>query len=345
MKRRLNVSIEMGIFKEIGWLAVLMLATVQLANADTVVILGGHVPSLLHPVTAEVETFGPCGIFESGLPPLPEPRREFAAAQLGSDIVYCGGYQLAVLGGRKDCLALNLEESPMQWRTFPPLNDGRYFHSMLNVGGDLYVIGGSALSGSVKSIERYNTDTLAWEVVGQEYGFRLDSCALPWKDDGIMLIGGYDEMGGEQHVELFNTTTLTWSKLANLNTPRSLLACANYQGGVVAGGGWTPNFNDPDYPTQDPTKTDEWYDPLLNTWTEMSPMRHRRTDFALAVVNNSLIAIGGYEGYYVDTIEYYREESDNSAAGWSFHEDKLKEGKSSFAFVLVENVLEDPNCV
>ena len=58
---------------------------------DTVLILGGEVDSLLHPSVASVEAVGPCGIFESGIPDLPKPRRDFAASLYGSDLVVCGG--------------------------------------------------------------------------------------------------------------------------------------------------------------------------------------------------------------------------------------------------------------
>ena len=49
---------------------------------------------LLHPSVASIQTFGPCGVFRSDIPPLPEPRREFAATLLGQDLVLCGGYGL-----------------------------------------------------------------------------------------------------------------------------------------------------------------------------------------------------------------------------------------------------------
>lgn len=208
----------------------------------------------------------------------------------------------------------------------------------------MYVVGGSALIGTARSLERYNSELGVWEEAGDVYGFREDFCAVPFGDDGIMVIGGYDDLGGQQHVELFNITTNTWTALQNLNTPRGLLSCTNYRDGVVAAGGWTPNNKDPDFPTQEPTKTDEWYNPANNTWTDMAPMRHRRTDFGLAVVNGTLTAFGGYEGYYVDTIEFYNEGENSSSRGWSYHSDRLLEAKAAFGFVKISDMLEDPNC-
>ena len=62
--------------------------------SETVLILGGEVRDVLHPSVASIQSFGPCGSFQSDIPPLPEPRREFAAALLGQDVVLCGGYGL-----------------------------------------------------------------------------------------------------------------------------------------------------------------------------------------------------------------------------------------------------------
>jgi hypothetical protein len=328
--------------KSHSWNVVLVAAVlVASANADTALVLGGQVSSLLSPATTEVEAFGPCGIFNSGVPPLPEGRRDFGAALLGTDLVLCGGYR-AITGGKKDCIALNLADTDLVWRDFAPLNRNRYQHTLVTIGGQLYAVGGINLAGGVKPIEMYNSEQGAWEDVGETYGTRIDSCVVPWGEDGLMMIGGYDDMGGEQHVEILDLNTMTWSKAANINTPRGLHACAVFNGGVIAAGGWTPDYTDPDYPTQVPTKTDEWYDPVSNTWTESIPMRHRRTEFGLTVMNDTLFAIGGYEGYYVDTIEYLRE--DNDSEGWSFHSDHLQQGKSAFGFVRISNMLEDPNC-
>ena len=43
--------------------------------------------NLLHPSVASVQSYGACGVFQSDIPPLPQPRREFAAAMLGEDLV------------------------------------------------------------------------------------------------------------------------------------------------------------------------------------------------------------------------------------------------------------------
>ena len=39
------------------------------------------------------------------------------------------------------------------------------------------------------------------------------------------------------------------------------------------------------------------YDPVEDTWTDLAIMRNRRTKFALAPLNGTLTALGGWEVY------------------------------------------------
>jgi len=87
---------------------ILVLHCFTCLKAETILLLGGEVDSFLHPAVDTVNTFGPCGVFNSDLPPLPTPRREFAATLLGNDLIICGGYGLfstdKVLQGFYICL-------------------------------------------------------------------------------------------------------------------------------------------------------------------------------------------------------------------------------------------------
>ena len=103
-------------------------------------LLGGEVDSLLHPSVATINSWGPCGVFTSDLPELPAPRREFAAAMLGEDLVICGGYGLFsvqkvrglfiglardLMRSPQDCAAINIGTWSLEWRTFPSMLHAR----------------------------------------------------------------------------------------------------------------------------------------------------------------------------------------------------------------------------
>merc|ERR1719500_40954 len=106
---------------------------------------------------------------------------------------------------------------------------------------------------------------------------------------------------------------------------------------LMVEGGWSFN-NDPDWPAQEVTRTTAWYDPEENTWTDLGLMRNRRTKFALETVNGSLTAIGGWEGFFTESIEQLGE------TGWDWFESSLGVQKASFGVVKVTGLLEDENC-
>jgi len=312
--------------------AVLLLATK--VAADTVLLVGGEVDNYLHPAIANVEAVGPCGVFSSGVPDLPKARRDGAAAVWGNELVVCGGH--AFLSAIKTCSALTLGTWPLQWRDFPSMMHARDNFGLVVVGGDLYAVGGSVAIGSQHSIERYNGS--AWEEVGQTLGFREDFCTVAWGDDEILVIGGYDDIGRQTRTEVFNVTSGSWRQLAVLNVGRGMHACAKYNGGVMIAGGWTNN-NDPDFPGQEVTRTTEWYDPAENIWVEMGILRNRRTKFALDVVNGTLTAMGGWEGYYTESVEVLGPDG-----AWDWADYSLTQQKAGFGVAHVNEMLEDENC-
>jgi len=110
-------------------------------------------------------------------------------------------------------------------------------------------------------------------------------------------------------------------------------------GGVMIAGGWTAN-NDPDFPGQEVTRTSEWYDPAENVWVEMGILRNRRTKFALEVLNGTLTAMGGWEGYYTESIEVL---GPNGAWDWADY--SLTQQKAGFGVAHVDELVEDENCL
>jgi len=317
-------------------LALSLLAIASLAKADTVLLVGGEVDSLLHPAIPTVEAVGPCGVFPSGLPDLPETRRDGAAALFGEQVVTCGGS--ALFGADKTCLALTLGSWPLQWAPFPDLLHARHDLGLVVVGGRLYAVGGSVAIGSTHSIEKFDASTEGWQEVGQMSGYRQDFCTLPWGEDGILVVGGYDDFGGKTRTELYNVTSSSWRQLAQLNIGRGMHACAAYNGGVLVAGGWADN-NDPDFPGQEVTRTTEWYDPEENVWVETGILRARRTKFALELLNGTLTAMGGWEGFYSNSVEVL-----GADGSWGWTDLTLTQQKASFGVVRLEDQLEDENC-
>merc|ERR1712198_13877 len=98
--------------------------------------------------------------------------------------------------------------------------------------------------------------------------------------------------------------------------------------------------NDPDFPGQEVTRTSEWYDPVENVWVEMGILRNRRTKFALEVLNGTLTAVGGWEGYYTESIEILGPDG-----AWDWADYSLTQQKAGFGVAHVGELLEDENCI
>uniref|UniRef100_A0A1A9W9R2 BACK domain-containing protein n=1 Tax=Glossina brevipalpis TaxID=37001 RepID=A0A1A9W9R2_9MUSC len=86
------------------------------------------------------------------------------------DVVACGGY-LYRIGGFSDeeeCSLFNVNRFNVRnnlWETIAPMNFRRREHSAVEIDGDIYVFGGSNESGSVTSVECYNTRFNKWSLV------------------------------------------------------------------------------------------------------------------------------------------------------------------------------------
>jgi len=303
--------------------------------SETILLLGGEVDSILHPATDTINTYGACGVFQSDLPPLSKPRREFSATLLGDDLVICGGMQL-LSPPDKDCSAITLGTWPLEWRTFPSMIHGRDRHGLVTLGSKIYAVGGSRSIGSERSIEMWDGGSLGeWTEVGQTNGYRQDFCALAWGDDGILVTGGYDDVGQQTRVELYNVTAGTWRMLARMPEGKGLHACGYYQGGVVVAGGWTASEDG-----EDISQSVAWYDPQEDSWTMLEPMKRGRSSFALQTINGTLTAIGGWNGMYTESVEQMGQDGK-----WRYLDHGLGEAKASFGVVkLQDGLLDDPNC-
>merc|ERR1711915_621442 len=205
-----------------------------------------------------------------------------------------------------------------------------------------YALGGSQSGGFINSIERFNGE--AWEEFTVSQGYRMDFCSIQWGEDGIVMIGGFDDLSSQRQVDLFNITTGSWNKLGMLNTGRDFSGCTEYNGGIMVGGGWVYN-DDPQWPCpcQEVSRTTEWYDPITDSWSQAGLMAAKRSKFAMETINGTLVALGGFDGVYKDTLERY----EDGDGGWHAYEDSfLAEPKAAFGVVKIpDNLLEDMSCL
>ncbi len=175
---------------------------------------------------------------------------------------------------------------PNTWTTKAPMNTARYGHETVVLDGQIYVIGGSASSVTLNSVEQYDPVTNKWTTKAPMANARA-AHQVAVVNDKIYAIGG----SGSQ-VEEYNPATDTWTTKASMAKGRTYFATAVVNGKIYAIGGSS-------------LKSVEEYDPANNIWITKSPMSTERMNFKVAVVNGKIYAIGGKNTKELNSVEEY----------------------------------------
>ena len=196
-----------------------------------------------------------------------------------------------------DYLTVRTGENP-SWSSGPSMPGGMYRPAVVQVGTDIYVLGGS--NGSyLNTVWKLESETNTWTL----------ETTMPTPREGLFAaeVGGkIYAIGGEVStnvptavVEAYDLGSQTWD-----NPPPTPLpsARAYLTGGVVNGriyaiggtaGAAVQNLN-------------QEYDPASNTWTSRASMLTPRGASAGATLNGRIFVIGGWSGSaYVGTNEAY----------------------------------------
>lgn len=108
-------------------------------------------------------------------------------------------------------------------------------------------------------------------------------------------------------VEMYDPHTNRWIMKSPMNKRRGGVAVAAYNGALyVFGGHDVPVSN----PSCQRTSSIEKYDPTTDSWTFIANLDLSRDSIGIAVLGNSLILIGGYDGTnYLKTVEKFDPET------------------------------------
>lgn len=324
-----------------------LLAIIRFASSDVSVLLGGENDDLFGSTLDTVETYSPqCGLFTSGLPPLPTARKKHGATYLDGKLYICGGYNIIL--EVKECYSLDLTTQPLEWVEIAPMNHGRFDFDLVTAGGLLYAVGGEGPFSQHDDIEVYDPSANEWSIFTKLTGFRLSSCALPSpSQDAIYITGGYDQDGGRTRLEKLNLTDSSWSRLADMSENRTSHACAlRGSHGFVVAGGWGESEG-PNVGQITPVDNVDYYDIEKDEWIPMSHMAHRRTEFGITSEKNmgQMTAFGGYQGGHLKSYEIFTPSTNNSLEGsWEYAHDYLSEPKSDMAVVQVPSEIIPEDC-
>ena len=175
------------------------------------------------------------------------------------------------------------------WQNKAPLPTPRTQIQASAVDGKIYVIGGQSMtsSGVLNVNEVYDPLTDTW-VTKASAPYSVSQYSSAVLDDKIYVIGGYNAFGSYNLNQIYDTKNDSWS----LGTSPPIAV------GDAAAGATTGMFAPKmiylvgGNPTN-PTNVTQVYDPANNSWTLGAQMPTPRGLLAVAVLNDTLYAIGG----------------------------------------------------
>jgi len=111
---------------------------------------------------------------------------------------------------------------------------------------------------------------------------------------------------GQSRQTSVERSTDSMSAIPHMSTPRCAVGCANLNNSLLVCGG---------YDRGECLRTVEMYDPALNRWKQLAPMRESRGRFDITVIDGRVYAIGGCNGTTeLATAEVYNSDSCKWAA-------------------------------
>jgi len=234
--------------------------------------------------------------------PMPTGRDRLAAAEIGGKLYVVGGYE-GTPSGRGILSTLEVYDPVTDtWTTKRSMPTARYALAAAEIGGKLYVVGGSnGMAYCLSTLEVYDPATDTWTtkcpmptersgLAAAEIGEKLYVVGgAHWRDTGLRYLST---------LEVYDPATDTWTTKRSMPTGRERLAAAEIGGKLYVVGG----SNGMAYCLS----TLEVYDPATDTWTTKCPMPRGRDALAAAEIGGKLYVVGGWSGNgYLSTLEVY----------------------------------------
>lgn len=166
------------------------------------------------------------------------------------------------------------------WETMKPMPMPRTLPGIGVVNGKIYVIGGGNRSGAMDVNEMYDPATNTW----------TKKRPMPQADSGFATAVYQSKVYcfGYGVNQVYDTATDAWEIKTADPTPRDVAAASVVNGKIYVIGGFDSWFaGDPN-----PSKLNEMYDPVTDSWTTMAPLPTAVAYCISTVVDNRIYVFG-----------------------------------------------------
>jgi DNA-binding CsgD family transcriptional regulator/N-acetylneuraminic acid mutarotase len=186
------------------------------------------------------------------------------------------------------------------WIEGPTMPSPRCGYGLATFEDKLYLFGGWNGAEFEDTIFVYSPQTEQWQVLKQKLPQRTGFMGAATLNDEIYITGGYDGDHELDQTYAFNPVIGQWTEKAPMREKRGGLGLISANNQLFAiGGGW-----------EHPLGSSEKYNPTTNTWESFdTPFNSRWRNLGLAVVDNKIYAVGGWDGAeekYVDAVVSYQ---------------------------------------
>ena len=191
------------------------------------------------------------------------------------------------------------------WIQIGYMPENRYAHTVDEINGKIYVVGGGDHEGGLFPATAlvYDTSSGIWDTIPL-FNNVLRNCHNSCVVNGeLYVIGGNNGIKTVSTMEVLDPITNQWTSLDSMPTDRGLAACAFVNDTIYVIGGIRGYLNNLDYTG---LKTVEAYNTNTGEWTSKAEMPTKRWGHSAVAYNGKIYVFGGRStGVPYSSIEVY----------------------------------------
>ena len=178
------------------------------------------------------------------------------------------------------------------WTKVGDMPEIRYAHTVDELNGKIYVVGGlnTETSSNPRTALVYDRSSGEWTQIplcNNKIRWAHTSCIV---DGKLYVIGGNDSSRTLSSMDMFDPNTGEWVSKNAMPTDRGLLACASIDGKIYVMGGLRGLTSNLDYGG---LSTVEVYNTTNDTWTQLADMPTKRWGHSAVALNGKIYVFGG----------------------------------------------------